>query len=333
MTGNKDVFETASFRKGAVVDAIVKTDTEQNSYHNTVEKSKIIGRSIWDQLELYLDTVKSVSINSLHQSSDAAEAVFSVAQPSQIELAWRRPKELRSRFAPGLILDFPEIDLTSGEFRAGLRCCLTVCTGDVRSKIWTRFVSKSQNMADLLNGDAAASFYILANTLCSNVNDAIQSLYQEEFNKIEDREINLTRIGTINIFGLDSGYVELSNNIDMMYDDLIWGDGEETEVVNQTVAHAFHEAVTCTKIGFDGLSNDGPDRIDLTQETKLYPFKGRNGAQALFLAQTKEREGNFVGIISPLFAEKSAENGNRGNYYSASTGTTAEMAAMLGAQY
>ena len=119
----------ASCRLGSIVETI---DDRGDKAQITVSKAQEIGRQISSRLGDYL----AVSIDAVKGSLEDFGSALGLTELNIVEQ--ESGSQIRARFEPGLILDFPKITIDANGRSIQLRSCVTVCVGPLRSKLWTR---------------------------------------------------------------------------------------------------------------------------------------------------------------------------------------------------
>ncbi len=317
-------YKAASYRLGTVVSARDKSDVNAVS---SVEQARLIGMSIVNNAADYVDqTVDCIS--GYGQSAETVAAQLQIGGIRKSDSA-----KVRSRFAPGLILDLPSVSFDSTLGHISVRSCITVCSNGARSKVWTRFVTKN-NGADNLSEHDLTVFGMAAEVICAKVNEAVRVLYQRDFRKVAQVETNLEPFGHIHLFTVDCEGNGITNELRDIATDLLWADKKLAAVVQTEVVDALRDVTSASSI-----SGKGHDQKPLTREFQLsesanfFTFEASTDAPSLLVHHTRGVNSYFVGLIGVGGAAAEDTPEQIGFGFPVGVGTTAEIAGFLGSAF
>lgn len=191
-------FDTPSLRRGVLLQAMVKPpgDEKFRKVTRTARQARQLGLIICGNADDY-----NVA------TSDAIEAACSAAGVSFGNFRVKRGDFIRSRYAPGLILDFPSFAFKVDKFKIGGRCCLTICFNDSASKIWTRLVlSEAQGRTPaMVPIGEAKKYFRIGSAICDNLIASIRGLYLRDFKSTLERgsNVNFRKLGNLTFVGID----------------------------------------------------------------------------------------------------------------------------------
>jgi hypothetical protein len=193
-----DVYEivaplTPCYRRGVVLQA-VSLDRD---------KRTILKRNAFEARELGL------ALAGLAKHIDAAitAGILAAARKVGIKLdSVTLDKEpVRSRFAPGLILDFAGHKIQIGRVTIQERTCVTVCYNESASKIWTRFIVSDVAGGRVTQEEAIQAFRFFA-VAAREAMSRMSQIYLRAFIGQHSKVSNVVfeTVGEIDFLGVDT---------------------------------------------------------------------------------------------------------------------------------
>lgn len=315
-------FRAASYRFGTVVES---KDGEGNRCNLSISDAMSVGRAIRTSRKKYINVIKTAILSAV----DAHGAALGLT-PDDLEISVEREDNISARFDPGLILDFPRLQIEgpSGN-RIELRSCLTVCVGALKSKIWTRMTT----IGDWgeIDQDSLAALHDFFEAMGMSANDGIRLQYEEDFRKRLSPALTLEAQGNFHVFATDVGGKSATDTLEVLCDRLRYDRESVQAVEDPEVADALRQ-VTTVSLSPEGRDASATPEFRIGDGSEFFPFRGVNRAGSVFVNTISGSDAYFAGIVNgdtsvrPEWFE--ARDGDPNG-----TGTTAELAAFLGSQF
>ncbi len=123
--------------------------------------------------------------------------------------------DVMSRFAPGLILDFPGHEFHLGRLVVKERTCVTVCYNEAASKIWTRFIISDVEGSPLSSADLSR-FFRFCDEASRIARVRTEEIYLEEFRSHYkgSNPVEFEEIGSLDFVGVDTRVLEFDEFVD-----------------------------------------------------------------------------------------------------------------------
>jgi len=248
------------FRRGVILQAnAIYSDGRHRAIRRNALQAQKLGRLLVSHTDLFLDKIRG--------------AILQGAKKSGILCGdFERQSDLvRSRFAPGLILDFPSHCFTIGKLRVHERTCITVCYDDSASKVWTRFIL-SHKPDEPITLDDLILFFNFCDKASSFILKSVPELYLELFRQENasrrKHEIAFDRLGGVEFIGVDSPVI--TPNLDTNFNS-----------VSKDEARNFFDFYRClvSKGSIRGYSTVLEQDIDLDM---ISDFESEFGYRAIF---------------------------------------------------
>lgn len=313
-------FESVSYRLGAIVESDLPTASSAISVED-VKTTRTIGLNVRERSSDYLKQIKSAVEQVLKHSPGCTD--------DQIYGIKLEENPIAPRFDPGLIIDFPRVTLRPSIAELNLdiemRSCLTVCMGGQRSKIWTRCVlRKPETTSEPLNEPAIKAIHSLFKSLATAANEAVRIEYENSFRAVYRKPVTLSYYGKINLLAVDCSGVSapIERNCSRLMTSM-----DSKEIADQKLSDALRKIteISLPSHGQDSTMDDAA--FTLSEQSDFYPFRGKNGAGSVFVSTTDASEAYLTGIVNAN--QKALEPGA----LPTGSGTTAEIAAVLGSAY
>ncbi|HEX5183136.1 MAG TPA: hypothetical protein VFW19_08290 [Allosphingosinicella sp.] len=193
-------FDTPSLRRGILLQAL-KRNPGQTGFEpisRSAREARELGLLICSRFEDYQEATK----RAVATGCEKAGVPFIGFEVSEKEF-------VRSRYAPGLILDFPSFAFRIGEYRVMGRCCLTVCFNNSASKIWARIVLSQAggNIPAMVSFAEARRYFRSGSAICKSLIANTRRLYLRDFKDSLGAEpgthVRFKRKGDLTFLGID----------------------------------------------------------------------------------------------------------------------------------
>lgn len=202
LSGDVDLshFDTPSLRRGILLQARVKRPGERKytSESRTAREARELGLLICSNFSEY----RAASVLAIGKACGRAGSKFDNFEMGESEF-------IRSKYAPGLILDFPRFSFTLDEYKILGRCCLTICFNDSASKIWSRLVlsRRGEDAPAMVPIREAIGYFRTGAAICDGLIAAIRRLYLRDFktslNCGSDVRAEFKKVGNLTFLGID----------------------------------------------------------------------------------------------------------------------------------
>lgn len=199
---SEDVYDVVSpltpcYRRGVVLQAVAISG----------DSRRAIRRDAFQARQLGLALVK--------REGDICAGVRSAIESAGTKLGIEvsslhlRDHEVMSRFAPGLILDFPSHEFRLGRLTVRERSCVTVCYNEAASKVWTRFIISNLE-GETVSSAELASFYSFCDAASTAARANIGRIYLSEFREQYQgsSRIEFEEIGSVEFVGIDTDLIQ-----------------------------------------------------------------------------------------------------------------------------
>lgn len=277
-----------------------------------------LGLKIYDNFDAYSERMQSI-VESFLDDKDVKYGKFSIS----------RKEEMRSKYAPGLILDFPRFELSLGPYHVTGRCCITICFADSVSKVWSRLIMEDLDNKLIDQEDEIARYLHIGSEICGKLNDEVQKLYFADFDahtkRSDEVELSFDRVGSLDYYGLDEE-PELIEGVT----NIVEGDPQ----IDDRQISKLKKHLTFLAHATKSPSDDAEKRHLARIVNDLHAFTGEQGQQALFAADVEESAVSFFvasGRLAP-FSPKMQQQYNRARNSSA-LDTIQELATLLATKF
>jgi hypothetical protein len=193
------------YRRGAVIQGVIPSGRNKGPITLDAFQARSLGRALVEDAAA-IDKVVTEAIRAVAKSLKIAIGPVKLIRDN-----------VKSRFAPGLILDFPAHEFRIGSLVVRERTCVTVCYNRSASKIWVRFVAVGDDNAKFSLPQLADFFRFCEQASRAGI-DAMRALYFEKFKA----EVGLKttpafeEIGQIDFLGIDTDHLQFG---EFMYTD------------------------------------------------------------------------------------------------------------------
>jgi hypothetical protein len=201
LSGGVDLthFDTPSLRRGVLLQArVTRPGKPSEIVSRSAREARELGLLICEHGERY----NAATERAIAKACDDAGAKFH-------QFSLMRDEFIRSRYAPGLILDFPSFSFMIDDFKILGRSCLTICFNNSASKIWARLVlSEVVGQKDAkVTWPKARRYFGIGSAICENVIGRIRALYLRDFKStLEDSKsirVEFKKLGNLTFLGID----------------------------------------------------------------------------------------------------------------------------------
>lgn len=194
---------------------------------------------------------------------------------------------MRSKYAPGLILDFPAFSFKLGPYSVTGRSCVTICFADSVSKIWTRLILNESVQGVPNREDAGRNFQIGAE-ICAEINRQLQKMYLDDFRHTIDlhpgAEISFNLVGSLDYYGIDEE-PDIINEVTDIVENHHDVEGAGVSLIKDHIAFLSNVA--------KGERGGNVDADRQFRSGELFPFVNEAGKQALFAADIADTSASF----------------------------------------
>lgn len=211
-------YETPVLRRGLVVRAVSDAPGgEKATIRRTAEEAQELGRRISDSLQDYMDAITRGIVASAEQMSVSCDVPREVAH-----------QVARARYAPGLIIDFPQHETTIDGLHVRERTCITICQFEDASKIWTRLLLRGAERKPA-DEERTRRFFEVANTVSQRVIEEVRAVYERHFREQPSAaraDAKFEDVGRLDFYGFDQRGLKLPASLsgdqaDATYVDLL----------------------------------------------------------------------------------------------------------------
>lgn len=295
-----------------------KRAAEPEGVRNNFRTSRLIGKAITDRKDAYLQSIETA------QSLEKVRQVKIVDNP-----------ELEARLDPGIIIDFPRFEISTDRWTFFTRSCLTICSGDAQSKIWTRLALALPDDPRKLSLQDLDCIRTLSQSLAEASNEALKGQYQEDFSTVVGDDVALDSMGKIEVFAVDCVGQAISREIRESYSAFAHGFDNRRHLDEGEIADTMR---TIAKISMPEQGRDSsPDlRFTLHEKADFVPFQSSKGVESLFVAATRDGCAYLGGLVDAgpdTASPKIYRDQNKSFGVPYSLSSTAELAIEIGSVY
>ncbi|WP_171330289.1 hypothetical protein [Ruegeria atlantica] len=307
-------FLSTSFRSGTIINAKKRgEDTSGAQIVNTFRDARKIGLQIAPRKDAYLSAITTA-----------------FAAKSDARVFCAEDEDVTARFDPGLILDFPLTTIEVGGWTLSARSCLTVCSGQAQSKVWTRVVGNSNFSHRSLSESDVRELHRISKSYAETANDMIVQLYESDFSSAQSLDVSLEKSGWIDVFAVDCAGSEISSAIRDSYSELSWS-VETKSIANSELAKTLRR-ITAVSMPENGQDATSTPEFTLKESSEFVPFHARNGSESVFVATADDCHAYISGLVD-AGSDSTAEEKENETDTPKSVGATAELAMQIGAAY
>jgi hypothetical protein len=315
-----DPYSTLAIRRGLLLRAMTGSaaDGKAKAVSRTLSDATKLGLQIYENFGAYAEEIES-SVRSSLEANGLKCDEFEIHSRD-----W-----MRSKYAPGLILDFPRFKFGLGPYKVTGRCCVTICFADSVSKIWSRLVLEDQQQLLVGNNPKVARYFHIGSEMCSDLNEKVQGLYLADFQasigRQSERHTWFEKVGSLDYFGLDEE-PELIRIVTSIVEGQSMVDDDQISTLKEHLA--FLARASGVPAG-EGRS----ERLARVLK-RLHPYTGEEGQQALFAADVQDSSASFFlasARLDPFDAEQQERLGRARN--SSALDSIQELATMLATKF
>ncbi len=285
----------------------------------SVSEARAIGLAIVNHGDAYLEAANSSIVECL---------------PPELvgDVSIKESDTVRSRFDPGLILDFQKLAVMTEFGELSTRTCLTVCSSEMQSKIWTRIVFQPNNEA-LGNGGLSTELlsllYSASDHIAAKTNEAIRNLYEADFKSVVGSNISLKSSGILHVFAVDCHGNGIGASIQEAYSELSWSEVSIDKIADRELADALRDVTGVKGIPQQAQdANESDTRFLVDSEAMLVPFMSREKDTGIFVSYTNDDASYCVGLVDSAAGVLPPTRDMIASQYA-----TAEIASLLGRQF
>src|ERR1051325_8468717 len=269
------------FRRGAVLQAVDAAEDDREPISRNAFQARELGLALVDQ------------------APAIDKAVAETIRISAKELGIRtgaiklRRAPVRSRFAPGLILDFPQHEFRLGSLPVRERTCVTVCYNQAASKIWIRFVVGEGDAK--ISPSQLADFFQFSDAASRAGIDRVRAIYFDLFRKqIGRKAVEFDELGEIDFVGLDTDCLQFG---DYLYIDEVGivADSDEISPERREVFVSFFQQHLSALFPEKFRENE----IRKISEDRVSAFRSEFAYRALYHGIFRERAVTFLVMSEP----------------------------------
>jgi len=201
---------------------------------------------------------------------------------------------VRSRFAPGLILDFPSHEFKLGSLFVRERTCVTVCYNQAASKIWIRFVGRNGG-GEAISEMQLVSYFRFCEQAARNGIEAVRAIYFDKFKaQLGRKSVAFEELGEIDFIGLDTECLHFD---DLLYSDSVGivADASQISPERRSIFASFFR----DRLGsfFPGRFKDSD--INGISEHKVSAFRSEFAYRALYHGVFRDDSVTFLVLSEP----------------------------------
>lgn len=184
---------TPCYRRGVVLQALSRSQAGQRPIHRNAFQARQLGMSLVERK----DDIDAGVRDALKIASENLKI-----RCHSVKLL---DDDVMSRFAPGLILDFPAHEFQLGRLVVRERTCVTVCYNEAASKIWVRFIV-SDVEGSKLNAADLSRFFRFCDEASQIARARTEAVYLEEFRSHYPgrNQVEFQEIGAVDFIGVDT---------------------------------------------------------------------------------------------------------------------------------
>lgn len=189
------------FRRGQIIQAWTtdRTTNAEVPLRRSAEQAFALGKLVASELDSYYAAIESAVSKYVKKSNRELTSFKIVEKPDG--------NNTSLKFAPGMIIDFPEHDFVIDGITFRERSCITVCRDTEPSKVWTRFVFISNRTGEVSTNNAK-KFYTIGQELSSQILNNISRVYLKNFNRMlqefNESSARFKKIAELDFYGFDN---------------------------------------------------------------------------------------------------------------------------------
>ncbi len=198
----EDIYDAVSpltpcYRRGVVLQAVAVSGESRRAIRRDAFQARQLGLAL---VEREGDIRSAVS-----SAIESAGATLGIEVGSLHLL----DHEVMSRFAPGLILDFPAHEFRLGRLTVRERSCVTVCYNEAASKVWTRFIISNVKGGPVSSAELA-TFFRFCDVASATARTNIERIYLAEFREQYQgsSRIEFEELGSVEFVGIDTDLIQ-----------------------------------------------------------------------------------------------------------------------------
>jgi hypothetical protein len=184
---------TPCYRRGVVLQALSTSQAGRRPIHRNAFQARELGMSLVGRK----DDIDAGVRDALKAASEKLKI-----RCHSVKLL---DDDVMSRFAPGLILDFPAHEFQLGRLVVRERTCVTVCYNEAASKIWVRFIVSNVE-GSKINAADLSRFFRFCNEASRIARERTEAIYLEEFrsNYPGRNQVEFEELGAVDFIGVDT---------------------------------------------------------------------------------------------------------------------------------
>ena len=305
-------FKAASYRLVTVVES---TDGKAERRTLNVIETENVGDKISGRVSDYMAAVESGVEQGIREFGEPLNF-------GECKVNWDTEKGVSARFDPGLILDFPRVELKTDLGSLEVRACLTVCVGEMKSKLWTR--CNTQYDWEHLSNEQVDLLHAFFESISQKINDAFRELYEQDFGAVVGESVRLEEYGRIHVYAIDCGGEGVSDELEKVYLDKRGNRAKSKTLESDELAPILNEL---SKLYPHRENVSGPAATAnyiLRDNEKFFPFRASNLASSIFIQSRDEIDAYLYGIVDANI-EKRPDDHSANKTDPNGSGTTAEL--------
>ncbi|MEM6477816.1 MAG: hypothetical protein AAF647_02095 [Pseudomonadota bacterium] len=323
-------YTNASYRLGRVVSAHESSTDEK--IHASVSQAWKIGERIILKRKNY----EAAILDSLRSAGEGDDTVIVE------DMKFTEGDRIRSRFAPGLIVDFPQVELGSDFGAITVRTCLTVCSEKRESKLWSRATTHFQDQH--FSTDWISKFKESAKRLATHLNNSVSTLYQQEFDEVLGRETEFKVAGNLHLMAVDCLGDSIDEHIREAVENVAWSEEPPQNISSVKLSAAMRDVTQATQFSsatLDRNPNTSEFDVNTDERSALFPFVPKGGGEGIFISHSLADDAFMVGLVASFDGEKTkqsdeerfSEHQHLGRRYPAAAIATSQLATFLGGKF
>jgi hypothetical protein len=293
-----------AYRVGKIVTAKISHAGKNVEFvSRSVAEARKLGQAIIRNEKKYVAKLIEV-INSFTDDSDITVPLGEFSSIKIKQMPDGSDDYTKARFSPGLIIDFPSVQISTSHYVIDCRSCLTVCLDETRSKVWARFVLRSVdgNPGFGLDRDQIANFHTGCELISTKLIEATSELYRKDFERFLKKNVSFSSTGTLHFFTVDSGDIEIERDLEITSN--LIESGALSDRIDQTaLAQVMRMATEASHEKTRDHSSTGD--FKLAKDAHFLIEEANDGTPVIFVAYANNDAAYFTGIASQATDDES----------------------------
>lgn len=320
-------FPSGAYRRGTILN-LPKDQLQGQMEYVGFSDTRRIGLKMVEDAEKYFTLLSEAFLKAAQDIDLLDFDENSLKRPAASEIS----NQVRARYEPGLILDFPIGEFSFSGLETTFRTTIALCSNKGYSKIWTRATIVDKNEISTEDDHKLKNIHEWFVMACSSANREITKKYEADLSTTLDKNICLEVVGDINIFAVDCAGQQIEDSLEKYVDDATWSVYDPKSISDSDITIALQRMAN---ISFPYINKgfSESDEFHITDDMQIIPFKNSYDISSLFLAEANEKEAYVTGLISGNPKPDQCNGKGIQKYKPNSLASTAEMAINIGLEY